>query len=123
MHGFHRLDIEVVNVLYSKAKVTTREMISLCSTVTRAFSVLHLSQALHYVVAEIRPSNKEVFIFNGFCCALRHWLCGVTKALIQCNLLSGESNITVIKKTEYYDNYKTRQNVDGIWTNCFHQAT
>ena len=77
-------------------------MILLCSSVTKVFSVLHLTQAFHYVVAEVRLLNKEVFIFNGFGCSLRNWLHGVTKVLLQCNLLSGESNVTIIKKTDYH---------------------
>ena len=102
VHQYHQEDIEVINVLYSKSKVTTREMISLHLTVTRVFSVLHSTQVLHYVVADVRPSNKDIFIFDGFGCALMHWLRGVNKVLLQCNLVSGESNVTVIKKTDYH---------------------
>ena len=82
VHQFHRVDIEVVNVLYSKSKVTSREMIPLRTTVTKVFSVLHSTDVLHYVVAEVRPTTQEVFIFDGFGCALRHWLQGVTKVLL-----------------------------------------
>ena len=113
VHQFHQVDIEVVNVLYSNLKVTCREMIPIRSTVMRVFSVLHSTQVLHYVVAKVRPSTQEVFIFDGFGCALRHWLRGVTNVLCQCNLLSGETNVTDVKKTN--NHYILKDNAN-MWT-------
>ena len=82
VHHFHRNDIEVIHVLYSESDLTKREMIPLQESITTAYAVLHSRSVQHCVVAEARLATKEVLVIDGFGCALKYWIQGITRVLL-----------------------------------------